>query len=56
MKITKLRNARLEDEYMVERREPIPFFPYAFLEGKRVKLMCWNGKMWVKCDRNGRTI
>ena len=41
---------------MVERREPIPFFPYAFLEGKRYKLMCWNGKMWVKCDRNGRPI
>lgn len=41
---------------MRRRIEVIPFRPYAFLEGKRIKLMMWNGKMWVKCDRNGRAI
>lgn len=40
---------------MRKRRDVVPFKPYPFIEGKRVKWYFWNGKAWIKCDEYGRT-
>lgn len=32
----------------------IPFHPYPFLEGKRVKYEMWDGEKWVECDKRGQ--